>query len=326
MAESEQEPKKIIKRLRYPLHNDDEYKAKIIFTLVKEKEITAEAISEAFGSFGTGLLDAANNFIEENLGGVSRENLEKQNAEHEGASNQSASKPTRSVPDTKVTMYLPTALSFRDNVTYENFDLGGVGAAFEGGSGKVAAALSEGVSSIANILQGSSTAPVGDVAKLAAVKAAGLKGKFLPFGEERARVAQGALRVASNPNTRVFFKQVNIREFAFTFKMIARSAEEAAQVKEIVKFFRTELYPSDIEVAGVSLGYNFPNKFRIQFQYDGKPIAHKLKDCFLRDVSVTYNPSGMSMHPDGEFLEVDMSLAFQENRALTRKDVEEDGF
>lgn len=309
------------KKLRFPLHNDDEYKAKIVFTLVKEKDVSGDTLAGTLGSITTSAIKFAGEAAD--LFGLSKDDVQKQVNEHDGASNKSATKARRRINDTKVSLYLPTALTFRDNVAYENFDLGTAGALIEGGKG-LAASAAEGVGSIANLFQGNSQGPVGGIAKLAAVKLAGLKPGF--FQEERQRVAQGSLRVTTNPNTRVFFKQVNIRDFAFTFKLIARSQKEAQEVKDIVKFFRTELYPSEILVDDISVGYNFPDKFKIQFLYDNKAIAHKLKDCYLRDVSTVYNQSGMSMHSDGEFLEVDLTLTFQETRALTRKDVEEGGY
>jgi len=221
----------------------------------------------------------------------------------------------------EVCLYLPIGLAFRDNVTYENFDLGATGALMEGGMG-MASSLVKGVGSfIENISSGSGS----DLAKLAGIQ---LAGKMSSFGAEAqaAQKIQGGVTV--NPNSRVLFKQPNIREFAFTFKMIAKSAKEADQINQIVKFFRTELYPEDIvsQIGGqdISLGYRFPNKFNLQFKYGAQEIPNlaKIKPCYLRDVSTTFNASQMAMHSDGNFMEVDMTLAFQETKALTRADVE----
>lgn len=311
------------KRLRYPLHNEDEYKARVKFTLVKEREVTSDTLRDLIPG-----ANSAADLLQNLLPDITREEAEKSIGEHEGRSNQTASRQTIPVPDTVVSLYLPTALSFRDNVAYENFDLGIIGATLEQGGG-ILQAFSGGLSSLTESLKANSSAPIGDVAKLAATNLAGktsVGDVVLGAAQERAKVVQGALRVTNNPNTRVFFKQVNLRDFAFTFKFLPRSREEMNEVKEIIKFFRTELYPEEIIFENISLGYRFPNKFRIEFYYGEKRIANKLKDCFLRDVSTTYNPTNMAMHPDGEFNEIDLTLAFQEVRALSRKDVEEDGF
>ena len=153
-------------------------------------------------------------------------------------------------------------------------------------------------------------------------------GVSIKASDEAGAAAKLAGQVTTNPNTRVLFKQVNMREFAFTFKFIPTSQKEAEQVKQIIKLFRSELYPEDIVLplsgeSSISVGYKFPNKFQIRVLYDGQHVATKLKPCFLRDVGVTYNNTAMSMHSDGNFSEIEMTLSFQETRTLNKKDVEE---
>ena len=105
------------------------------------------------------------------------------------------------------------------------------------------------------------------------------------------------------------------------------SSKKKEEVKNIIQFFREELYPSEIfDTIGdtkISLGYNFPNKFQISVEYDDEEIATKIKPCFLRDVGTTYNPQTMAMHKDGGFSEIEMTLNFQETKTLSRTDVQE---
>ena len=130
------------------------------------------------------------------------------------------------------------------------------------------------------------------------------------------------------------FKSVALREFAFQFKFIAKSFAETEEVRRIIKFFREEIYPEDIEISigdegrPVSVGYRFPKKFQIDALYDDKPVANKIKPCFLRDVSVVYNPTNQTMHGGDfpHFTEIDMSLAFTETTTLSKKDVMHLGF
>ena len=232
---------------------------------------------------------------------------------------------TINISGSSVKLYLPLGLAFRDNVTYENFDLGATGAAMEAGS-SFAMSMVNGVGSFVQGITGSSGA---DVAKLAGIQ---LASKFGTFADEAAAAQKIVGGVTLNPNSRVLFKQPNIRDFTFSFKMIAKSPEEATMINDIIKFLRTELYPDEInvEVGGtpLSLGYRFPNKFNIEFDYKGEPIKGlaKIQPCYLREVSTTYNASNMAMHSDGNFMEVDMNLSFQETRALTRKKISEEGF
>lgn len=329
--------------LQYPLDESD-YKARVLFK-VKEDVTTSSASKSAL----KGLISQNQNKVKklydqrnELLAELSAEDitqaqfdeqlksiddqikaLEAEIRAWEGLANQPQQAQTIAVERDVIDLYLPMGLAYRDNVTYENFDLGGVGAAMEAGLGFAESMMKGTTSMIQNITgRGAGTE---NVARLAGVQ---LASKFGNFGAEAAAVQKLAGGVTLNPNTRVLFKQPNIREFAFTFKFVASSAEESAVVNEIVKTFRRELYPSSIDVpvgdATISLGYVFPKKFDIQFVYDGKQIPGlaKIKPCYLRDVSTTYNASSMAMHSDGNFLEIDMTLSFQETRALTRADVE----
>ena len=237
----------------------------------------------------------------------------------------------------KITLYMPMALNFRDNVGYENVDLGFSGGLIEGGlagnknRGKLGETINSVLSGTGQTLGSLFGKQSGELATLAALQV-NVVAKALGEGAVSAVRQAGGVRL--NPNTRSLFKSVALREFAFQFKFIAKSFREAEEVKEIIQFFREELYPEDIEIPigdegnMVSVGYRFPKKFQIDVLYDGKPVAGKIKPCFLRDVSVVYNPTNQTMHggDNPHFTEIDMSLAFTESRTLSRKDVVHEGY
>ena len=330
-----------IERLKYPLHEEDDYKASVQFTLFSEKKVnTADDIvglgvnkvqdllkqqkqASADGNFElvAELANQANQTRQET------EQIAAQLKEHEGEGRSSAVKATTKVNKTSVSLYLPPGLAYRDNVQYENFDLGPTGASIAAGVG-VAASAVEGTKSFLENFKASFGSNPTDMAKLAAIRAAGALSPGSSGTIESGLKLAGGVTV--NPNTRTLFKGVNIREFTFAFKMIARSPEEALQIKKIIRFFRSEIYPESIDAViggkNVSLGYIFPNKFDIKIKYAGKNNAPEIKPCYLRDVSTTYNASSMAMHSDGEFLEVDLSLAFQETAALVKKDILDDPY
>lgn len=329
-----------IKDFQYP-RDDTEYKAKVIFQ-VKVENYTTKAATNVLSES----IDRNQNEIKklvrqrdeivrdlktdkntqfeynEQLKNITSQirTLKDGISDFHGAKNVSTQKSNISSGRDTVSLYLPLGLSFRDNVTYENFDLGATGALMEQGMG-FAQSMVKGVGSFVKGISGSGGA---DLAKLAGIQ---LASKFGTFADEAAAAQKLVGGVTLNPNSRILFKQPNIREFSFTFKMIAKSAEEAKEINDIIKLFRTELYPDEI-TAGVgdtqiSLGYKFPNKFDISFEYNGNEIPglSKIQPCFLRDVSTTYNSSQMAMHSDGNFMEVDMNLSFQETRALVRSDI-----
>ena len=330
-------------RLSYPL-DDADYKARVIFSVLATETTGIGDSFNQIASLADSKAKAVKSQVQDKVAevrankedGEIRESdadevkklvaegkqLKEQQAQFEGLSKQSNTKPSTEVAGARISLYLPMGLAFRDNVTYENFDLGAVGGAIAQGAG-IASAMTDGIGSFINGLKGSGSA---ELAKLAGVTAAK---SVLPAEGAAAIKIQGG--VTLNPNSRIMFKQPNIREFAFAFKFIARSAEEQESVNQIIKIFRTELYPSsiDAQIGGqtISLGYNFPKKFQLSFEYDGGEIPGlaKIKPCYLRDVSTTFNSSQMAMHKDGNFMEVDMTLSFQETAALTQSDIE-DGF
>lgn len=340
MAEAEES----IRNYRYPLDETD-YKARVIFSLVSTEKSSAGA-SDPYQE----LIDNNQQKIKEierqvdeiksNLDPDDKDQaqyqaeireltaevrvLTQEIKEWQGLQNQSATANTIEVSGSSVSLYLPLGLAFRDNVTYENFDLGATGAAMEAGLG-FAESMVKGVGSFVSGITGSSGS---DLAKLAGIQ---LSSKFGSVAAEAAAVQKLSGGVTLNPNTRVLFKQPNIREFSFAFKFISRSAEEASEVNDLIRFLRTELYPDEITATTggqeISLGYRFPNKFNIRFEYEGQEIPGlaKIKPCYLRDVSTTYNASQMAMHQDGNFMEIDMTLSFQETAALVRQDIK-DGF
>ncbi len=312
-----------VKDLEYPLNNPDEYKGRLVFNVMEEPETDLGNLAEAASNVVKAGVDKLSEIT-----GQTPAQTKQSVKEHKNGPNTSVpiikERPLISM-GRQVSLYLPAGLQYRDNVTYENFDLGGAGAgaeaALQGGSGAIAGLIEGGMSTLSAGLKGSANK---DLAKLGAVKLA-MKGP-----DEVAGAFRSAGGVTTNPNTRVLFKSVGLREFSFAFKFLATSAREAEEIKEIIKLFRTELYPDTINIpvgtSEISIGYRFPNKFQITVEYDGDEIATRIKPCFLRDVSVTYNNTSMSMHEDGNFTEIEMSLSFQETRTLSRKDVEEEGF
>ena len=224
-----------------------------------------------------------------------------------------------------VTLYLPPGLVFSDGVTYDNFDLGQIGQiglnAVRQGRSLTSGLISGGLdalNSFGDALMG--TAGNSEVQSLIGRTVAARAAKRLG-SSTAAGVATTASGVTVNPNKRSIMKGPNIRTFSFTFTLIPSSPSEAAAIKEIVKFFRTELYPEDIVSAGQSLGYKIPRKFDIKIKYDNKEIATKILPSFLQSVQTTYNPNSMSFHKGGDFSETSLTLNFVEERALNKLDI-----
>tara|TARA_R100001377_G_C3186979_1_gene108969 strand:+ start:360 stop:1331 length:972 start_codon:yes stop_codon:yes gene_type:complete len=228
-----------------------------------------------------------------------------------------------------VILYLPTAFIVNDQMNYEQLNLGPIGATAEAGmkAGQGAmGALARGAGQAASSMVGLLTGSVTDqrAARLAAVRLA----QAAPIGETGANAVGSALGVAVNPNTRALFRSVGLREFSFSFQLIASSANEADEIERIVKFFREEMYPDTINIPGglnVPVGYEFPNKFEIVIDYNNTQVGTRILPSFLRSAQVTYNPNNMGYHRDGKPSEVSMTLSFGESKTLTKQDIR-DGY
>jgi len=235
----------------------------------------------------------------------------------------------------QVDLYMPISITFPDGATYENSDLGIVGAIGESAlqSGKsVAGTLGEtvlgGAKTLISGLTGGQGGAVGSVMVTELLKNKG--GKFSKPLSDNVALSS---RVISDPNTRVLFKGVAFREFSFQFKLIASTFEEAQNIEGMIKFFRSELYPEEIVSSAVggrqiSIGMKYPNRFKIRMKYGQGDVLNKIKPAYLRAVNTVYNGTQQSFHQSrnngkAKPFEVDLTLSFQESLKLTREDVEE---
>ena len=206
---------------------------------------------------------------------------------------------------------LPAGLSFADAVEYNNTDLGLIR------GGLVAAAERKKA-------EGTDDAPAGDQDTRSA---------FRKMTEEiamRAGGDTGRLLVGSapNPNTRALFKQVGIRSFQVSYKMIPESKEEADNIKEIIKEFRKEMHPIPQFVGNAVTSFKFPKLFKIRFYLGNDEkfeVEPKLQPAYLQNFSVTYNSGGNAIMSDGNgnlsFSETDISMTFMEYRAQHQNDI-----
>ena len=313
--------------LRFPLERQSDYKGTVQFRLLQDDSV----------DFGTTANSALGQIAETlNSNNDTGETTADDVAAHAGTNLQTVNPLTVDTSfsagasqgrldfsaGAAVILYLPPGLQFRDNVTYDNVDLGRIGATVEAGL-----KMGNGVmSSVGNYLSDmgsdlTSAIRSGISGNAGALIAQRLARNLGNAGQEVSSAISSVTQTTINPNTRVLFKQVPIREFTFQFKLIPESAQEAQSVKDIIKFFRTNLYPEELRAGPIAVGYKFPRKFNIRMQYDGREVATKILPSYLRDVSVTYNSQGMGFHSDGNFTDVEIALNFMEYRPLRKQEI-----
>lgn len=308
--------------LRYPLSQNNEYKGVVFFQTIRDNATPLQYQFPATDTTGPSIAGAQ---------------LFK-------AKNTPTSNATPKSYGQACVLYLPQAIQIADAATYNNVALGAIGASVE-------AAMQAGVNTAAGVASAATKAALSNIGSTVDAIRGSLDGgsaaarfagqRVVDFatkdGSGIQAAVRGQTRVTANPNIRAMFDQVPLREFSFTFKLIANDAAEALEIKKIIKYFRTELYPSDIPIGPEgtirpSLGYNFPDLFRIEFHhaessYDQtkwhpEQVATKLKDCYMYSFNTVYNATSMGMHKDGNFTEIDITMSFREAASLTKADVQ----
>ena len=342
-----QESTDIARDLFYPLNMSKNFPGRIIF---KVKKIEGENILDAVGI--TKVIDKGREFIDSLTGsdketkavadeGTSSEDKKKIFEDSKKKQKELISYENNSGGKDygKITLPLPKGLAYNDAVTYGGADLGILGAAAEdallgrnpfAGASTANGELVKAASAIAGQvvaanIGGIAGAALGLLPKVGG-GVAGAAGAALGSGltGNLGAAVSSATRVASAPNSRTIFEKSNIRTFAFNFKMIANSEEEARMIKNIVQMFREELYPEKVPIgnSGVPLAYKYPNVFEIEVKNrQGSNPGFKIQRCYLEKVDTTFNETADGMFNDGSFIEVSIALGFKEIVALDKTKV-----
>ena len=228
----------------------------------------------------------------------------------------------------KIEIYLPISFNTTDTMTYDSPSIGSAGAiignALDRANGGMGDVLGNAVGDFINLFKGAGATSANSLATLGAARLA--KRGPTEVGDGVA----SSLRVTVDPNIRTLFRGVQVRQFAFQFKFIAKNSLEAKEIKDIIKRFRFYAYPESIGFKGsgeeISVGFKYPHPFEIRASYidaEGNPvrIGPLMKDSYLTSITTNYNPSTMAFHQDGEPVEIDLSLNFTEETTLNKKDI-----
>ena len=236
-------------------------------------------------------------------------------------------------------LYFPEAVSFSDGLVYDNANLGIAGEIARRAAGgytdvaselmaqniaKIAAnttaKIGEGATAVMDTLgstQNLKNLVTGNNPTVNQMFSLGVQG----FGGEIGAGVAAGTAVTANPHKRSIFKDVALRTFTFSFLMSPQSETESQAIEDIVDFFRENAYPDKI-LGG--FGYKFPTKFYIEFFYGGArrmSQAPKILPSYLTSVNTTLNPRSSSFFKDGKANEVQLTMTFQEERALDKSDV-----
>jgi len=128
-----------------------------------------------------------------------------------------------------------------------------------------------------------------------------------------------------NPNAEMLFQGPVIRDFNFSFLMIARSEDEGKQIRRIIKWFKKGMAPKFRNTTIIKS----PDIFTLEYRNAGGLL--KTVNRFnpgglaLTTVNIDYAPSGYwSAYRDSQPVAVKMDLNFTELRPIYQKDQEDD--
>jgi hypothetical protein len=215
-----------------------------------------------------------------------------------------------------INLPVPTGIVFADQGNYSTVDLGILDPiAYEAASQAIQGNFSGARDAVASGVNKAKSLEKGEIASLIA-KAVGL-----------GSVADANLlktRRAFAPNTNTSFSGNAVRNFSFAFKMVARSRGDTSVMRDIHSTFRKYVY-ADANDASRNIVIDYPPTWKIQF-YDGNKenvFIPKIYDAYCTSINSTFNPNTTAVMMDGSPVEIDITVTFQETRALTRKDIVE---
>jgi hypothetical protein len=134
-----------------------------------------------------------------------------------------------------------------------------------------------------------------------------------------------------NSNTELLFSGVSLRSgFSFSFDLVPRSKKESDQIKDIIRFFKSEsaAQKGSTSDAGAGLFLKSPSVFQLKYMSGGRPhpFLNQFKMCALNAMSVNYTASGTyATYSDATPVHMQMTLTFQELTPIYREDYIEAG-
>lgn len=155
-----------------------------------------------------------------------------------------------------------------------------------------------------------------------AVSAAGIFGSNVSLDQLLAR-SEGRI---FNPNMELLFDGVKLRSFNFQFKMTPRDANEAKQVKFIIKSLKRNMAPKAVDQGNLFL--KTPNVFELSYMQGNNqhPFLNRFKVCALTDMKVNYTAENVyAVYDDSTPISMILDLSFQELIPIYEEDYTETG-
>ena len=248
---------------------------------------------------------------------------------------------TRGTSNGEVVLYMPPdALKTSYTQGIGDVEMGGfislAGADMAGAGAQMAAGDLAGTLAAVGALKGNIAGKdklnvIKDMGKAAA---AGLLQKFA--GTQGGQAVSKATGQILNPHKAMVYQGPGgFRTFSFTFVLVPKSADEAKEIFNIVKFFKRRMHPGTGTGAGInsisSVTLTYPDEFEIKYYVNKKEVdgsdftkpLFKIHNCFMESFATDYTTSSLvSFMDDGNPLTTTISMGFKETQLLTKKDID----
>ena len=231
----------------------------------------------------------------------------------------SVKRPATKRLDTAIALYMPNAINVTYGSRYLDTEISPLGAA----AGDIGVDILEGRGSFKTALEKLQEKLPQEAKRRVITKAlqlGGLTGAREAFEINRAEVVADRMELA--------FKNINRRNFQYSFKMIPKNEKEADEIRKIIYAFKFNMLPEMTSGrAGNTMG--FPNTFDIEYRFLGKDNDYisRVSTCVLETMTVSYGGDRFKTfapRDDGApVVETSLTLSFKELELITRERVAE---
>ncbi len=137
-----------------------------------------------------------------------------------------------------------------------------------------------------------------------------------------------------NPNVEMMYESPDLRTFSLNFKMVPRSADEAAEIKKICTTFRRAMLPRYGGQALAGLVKNngglltIPKMVQPTFMTGSSPNEYipQYKPCVISGVTINYTPDGAwAAYEGGSPVATNLSISFKETKLIFEQEVTMEG-
>ena len=244
------------------------------------------------------------------------------NEQTEGDKVISVKRPATKRLDTAIALYMPNAINVTYGSRYLDTEISPLGAA----AGDIGVDILEGRGSFKGALEKLQEKLPQEAKRRVITRAlqlgdaVGLTGAREAFEINRAEVVADRMELA--------FKNINRRNFQYSFKMIPKNEKEADEIRKIIYAFKFNMLPEMTSGrAGNTMG--FPNTFDIEYRFLGKDNDYisRVSTCVLETMTVSYGGDRFKTfapRDDGApVVETSLTLSFKELELITRERVAE---